>query len=45
VSHASYVLSGYAISLGALGTYTWWVLRRGRQLSKQVPPARRRFLD
>lgn len=44
MSHAEFVLSGYAISLGAIGAYTWWLVRRGRQLSRQVPPQRRRFL-
>jgi heme exporter protein CcmD len=45
VNYAEYVLTGYAVTLGAIGAYAWWVVRRGRELSKKVPPQRRRFLD
>lgn len=45
MTHAGYVLSGYVISLGSIGAYAWWVVRRGRSLSRRVAPERRRFLD
>ena len=44
MTHASFVFSGYGITLASLGAYAWWVVRRGRQLSRQVPSDRRRFL-
>lgn len=40
-----FVAAGYAIVFGGLGLYTFFLLRRGRQLSRRVPPERRRFLD
>lgn len=41
--YAEYVLPGYGVVFGAIGAYAWWVLRRGRALSRQVPPERRRW--
>ena len=43
--HWEFVIAGYLIVLGGLGAYVAAVLLRGRQLSKQVPEDRRRFLD
>jgi heme exporter protein D len=43
--YAEFVFSGYALTLGSIGAYAWWVVRRGRALSAQVPAERRRFLD
>lgn len=40
-----YVIPGYAMVVITLGTYTIATLRRGRRLSRQVPPGKRRFLD
>jgi heme exporter protein CcmD len=45
VNHFVYVLPGYALTLVSIGAYAWWVVRRGRALSPQVPPERRRFLE
>lgn len=45
MDYAEFVFTGYAITLGSIGAYAWWVIRRGRTLSRQVPPGRRRFLD
>lgn len=42
--YAEFVLTGYAVSLGSIAAYAWWVVRRGRALSRRVPPERRRFL-
>ena len=39
---SGYVLAGYAVTVGSLGLYAAWVLRRGRVLSQAVgdhPPA------
>ncbi|MGH9137503.1 MAG: heme exporter protein CcmD [Acidimicrobiales bacterium] len=41
--YAGYVLSGYGISAAAIGGYVVWMLRRGRQLSRQVPDEERRW--
>lgn len=38
-----FVVAGYAATGLALGGYAVWVLRRGRQLSKVVPPEERRW--
>ena len=40
-----FVIAGYAVVFGGIACYVGVVLRRGRVLSKQVPPDRRRFLD
>jgi hypothetical protein len=40
-----FTIAGYVVVLGGLALYTGWVLRRGRRLSGQVEPGRRRFLD
>jgi hypothetical protein len=41
----NYVIIGYGVVLGGLAIYSGWVVRRGRKLSRQVDPGRRRFLD
>jgi heme exporter protein CcmD len=33
-----YVWAGYGITLGVLGLYSAWVIRRGRLLSRSLPP-------
>jgi hypothetical protein len=43
--YAEFVFTGYAVTLGSIGAYAWWVIRRGKALSGRVPPHRRRFLD
>lgn len=40
----NYVVIGYGASVLALGGYAIRTLRRGRRLSRQVPPERRRWL-
>jgi hypothetical protein len=44
MTHAWYVAVGYASVFGSIGAYAWWTLRRGRQLSRDVPTERRRWL-
>lgn len=38
-----FVVAGYGVTLVALGSYTIWVLRKGRRLSKLVRPEERRW--
>ena len=40
-----YGIPGYLMAVAAFGIYTFAVLRRGRRLSEEVPPGKRRFLD
>lgn len=39
-----YIIAGWAIGLGVPALYTIWVLVRGRALTQQVPPERRRWM-
>lgn len=39
-----YVIAGYGFAALAIGGYTAHIVRRGRRLSKQVPPEKRRWL-
>jgi len=43
--HWNFVIAGYAIVLVSIALYAAWLLIRGRKLSADVPPERRRFLD
>ncbi len=43
--HWEYVFAGYGIVFASLVVYVVSVLYRGRELSRQVPDDRRRFLD
>lgn len=40
-----YVIPGYLVVFITLLTYAGFLLRRGRALSRQLPPEKRRFLD
>jgi hypothetical protein len=40
-----FVSAGYGVVLVGLGLYAGLLIRKGRELSKRVPPDRRRFLD
>jgi hypothetical protein len=44
VNYWGYVVAGYVTVFGSLGLYTLRTLRRGRRLSRSVPPAERRWL-
>lgn len=33
-----YVALTYGVTVGLLGGYTAWVLRRGRKIGRQLPP-------
>lgn len=43
--HWEFVIAGYGIVFSGLAAYTAFLINRGKQLSKQVPEDRRRFLD
>ena len=43
--HWAFVIAGYGIVLVGLTLYAGALIRKGRQLSRRIPPERRRFLD
>lgn len=43
--HWEFVIPGYLIVFVTLAVYALFVIRRGRTLSEQLPPEKRRFLD
>lgn len=43
--HWEFVIPGYLIVFVTLAIYTVYVVRKGRALSAQLPPEKRRFLD
>lgn len=43
MTHVGYVAAGWSITLLTLALYAVRVLRRGRSLSRQVPPEMRRW--
>ena len=44
-SQWGYVAAGYGLVLGGIAVYTLLVLRKGRQLSRQVKPEDRRWMS
>lgn len=40
----AYIIAAWAITFGAVGAYAFAVIRRGRRLSKVVPPEQRRWM-
>lgn len=42
---AGYVFGSWGATAVVLAAYSFWVLRRGRKLSGQVPEERRRWSD
>jgi hypothetical protein len=45
MSHVGYLVAGWTVGLGGLGLYAAWMIARGRTLTRQLPPARRRWID
>jgi CcmD family protein len=45
MDYAGYVLTGYAVVFSAIGTYAFWLVKRGKDASRDVPPERRRWSD
>ncbi len=43
MTDAAYVFAAWGVSLAVLGAYALRVVRRGRSLSRRVPPAERRW--
>jgi hypothetical protein len=43
MTDTGYVAAGWLSALGLVGGYALWVVRRGRRLSRQVPPEERRW--
>jgi hypothetical protein len=43
MTHVGYVAAGWVASLGVLGVYAARTIRRGRALSRLVPPEDRRW--
>jgi heme exporter protein CcmD len=43
MTHAGYVATGWLVTAALLGGYAAAVVRRGRRLSRQVPPEDRRW--
>ncbi|HZA77355.1 MAG TPA: heme exporter protein CcmD [Acidimicrobiales bacterium] len=43
MTHAFYVAAGWGGAAALVSAYAVWVLRRGRALSRQVPPEERRW--
>ena len=44
MTNAGYIVAGYVLVFGAIGAYVARVLWRGRALSRQVPPEKRRWM-
>ena len=44
MTDAGYVIAGYAVVFGAISAYVARLLLRGRTLSKEVQPERRRWM-
>lgn len=43
MTHAGYVLTGWAVTTTVLGSYAWWLIRKGKRLAVLVPPEERRW--
>lgn len=43
MTHAGYIAAGWLATSGLLGGYALVLVRRGRRLSRQVPPEERRW--
>lgn len=41
---AAFVLGGWAVILGSMALYSWRLVRRGRILTREVPPEHRRWM-
>ena len=43
MTHAGYIAAGWLATAALIGGYALTVVRRGRKLSRQVPPEERRW--
>ena len=39
-----FIIGSWGITFAALGGYAWVTIRRGKRLSRQVPPEARRWM-
>jgi hypothetical protein len=37
MDHAGFILTSYALTIGGIAGYTWWMLRRARRLGHDLP--------
>lgn len=44
MSSTGYIVAAWLVTFGVTAGYALWILRRGRRLSQQVPPAQRRWM-
>jgi heme exporter protein CcmD len=44
VSTTGYIVTAWVVTFGAVGAYAAAVIRRGRRLSREVEPERRRWM-
>ena len=44
MSTTAYIVTAWVVSFGAVGGYAVAIIRRGRRLSREVPPERRRWM-
>lgn len=44
MTDVGFVIGGYVATIGGLAAYAAWVVRRGKVLSRRVPPEERRWL-
>ncbi len=44
MSTTGYIITAWVVTFGAVGAYAAAVIRRGRSLSRQVAPERRRWM-
>lgn len=42
-THVGYVIAGWSVTVATFGAYALWTVRRGRDLSRSVPPEERRW--
>ncbi len=38
MNHAGFVIGSYAVTLGGIAAYVWYVLTRARHAAKRLPP-------
>ncbi len=44
MSTNGYIATAWIATFGSVGLYSLWVIRRGRKLSRMVPPGERRWM-
>ena len=44
MSTTGYIATAWIVTMVVLAAYSWWIIRRGRELSKRVPEDERRWM-